>query len=420
MLPRHPLLALRDRLAKSRVFTISLTFHVILIVVFGGKVVIDQIAENDDGMQSYELVDADTAKLPPAPPVADIPVPKPQDFSPVAEEKPIAVPIIQTPGFDGWVPPPITPQIVKQESIAPATQQSLSPVVMATGLDSSEKQQIAESLRIWNPEGQASSRSLKDRKFAITAFVGRYQAGNWDSTVRVREGRITGGSLPNLLYAMDKWSKGKIDTNERNVRAIALDSEDLINIRPPFIFLTGTKDFKLTNSEIENLRHYIKVGGAVWGDSSVPGRRSAFDNAFRREMQIVLGGDAAKFEPLPKNHSIYTAGYYPKVRQQPAGINNYTESVEVMRWKGEIAILHTRNDYGDMWQIGLDAKGQIDLSRNERGEYIAMDPVLWAHRGVYVRNIEQPAVEEAYRFGINVVIHLVTRWESKVSSAPTL
>lgn len=92
----------------------------------------------------------------------------------------------------------------------------------------------------------------------------------------------------------------------------------------------------------------------------------------------------------------------------------------MLRWGGEIAVIHTINDYGDMWQIGLDKDGRIDLSRNTAGEYVAMNPTLWENRGTYVRNIDQPAVEQAYRFGINMVMHLLTRWESRVGGPATL
>ncbi len=412
MLPRHSLLAVRDRLAKSRVFTISLTFHIFLIVVFGGKVVIDQVREPEE--------------IPPAI-IAQEPAPPPRPME--NREKPsMEFPVTLPPTtLEADIRHLVTDVLdLQPQVITPPSQVDLLPVRPSQtrivdpsvgGLTNADLSRI-KVFSDWAVGD--SSKPLAQRSFAFTAFIGKTSQGNWNSTIRQRNNKITGGSLPNLLYAMDKWSKGKIDTNERNVQAIGLDSDELLTLRPPFIFLTGTQDFKLTEKEVENLRTYIRCGGAVWGDSSVPGQRSAFDHAFRREMKIVLGGDAAKFEALPKNHSIYTAGYFPNIREEPAGLNNYREPLEVLRWNGEIAVLHTRNDYGDMWQVGLDAKGQIDLSRNEQGEYIAMDPALWAHRGVYVRNIEQPAVENAYRFGINVVIHLVTRWESKVSSSPTL
>ncbi|HRJ73296.1 MAG TPA: DUF4159 domain-containing protein, partial [Terrimicrobiaceae bacterium] len=254
--------------------------------------------------------------------------------------------------------------------------------------------------------------------FAFTAYIGRYRGGNWNSTVRVSNDEITGGSLPNLLFAMSKWSKNKIDTNEREVKAIALDSDELLATRPPFIFLTGTRDFVLSDREVDNLRSYIRLGGAVWGDASAPGRKSRFDIAFRREMQRVLGSES-RFEPLPANHPVFASGYYPKASTLPAGVNHYADPVQVLRWGGEIAVILTTNDYGDMWQIGLDQNGQIDTSRNARGEYVAMNPALWSHREIYVRNIDQPAVEQAYKFGINMVVHLLTRWDKvTANSAP--
>jgi hypothetical protein len=66
--------------------------------------------------------------------------------------------------------------------------------------------------------------------------------------------------------------------------------------------------------------------------------------------------------------------------------------------------------------VGLDREGRIDTSRNERGEYVAMNANLWEARGSYVRNLEQPAVEQAYQFGINMVLHLLTRWEDRLAS----
>ena len=35
-----------------------------------------------------------------------------------------------------------------------------------------------------------------------------------------------------------------------------------------------------------------------------------------------------------------------------------------MKIYGEIAILYTANNYGDMWQVGLDQQGRIDLRKS--------------------------------------------------------
>jgi hypothetical protein len=81
---------------------------------------------------------------------------------------------------------------------------------------------------------------------------------------------------------------------------------------------------------------------------------------------------------------------------------------------GEIAVIYTANDYGDMWQFGLDEKGAIDLSRDERKRLIAVNEPMWHRRGLYFRNIEPKSLLDTYKFGTNIVVHLLTRWEDKV------
>lgn len=420
MLPRQFLESVRDRFARSRFFTISLTLHLLLIALFGGAVIVDVRQKETSSITAPQsgLVEPQVATLQPPPtrgpvtPVFDAlkspmesqsPLPEisrqplsPSPFRIVTSNpgpQSVRVPTVQDPATDVMTPAPQThqPRMTREDA-----------------------DRVLDFAK-WRDDKTGG----KDR-FSFVAYIGRYQGGNWNSTVRVVNNQITGGSLPNLLYAISKWSNNKVQTNERAVKAIPLDSDELLSTRPPFIFLTGTRDFILTNEEVENLRLYIRSGGAVWGDSSVPGERSAFDNAFRREMRRVMPDNNQRFEDLPSNHTVFTDGYFPKVKALPAGINHYRQPVSVLRWNGEIAVIQTRNDYGDMWQIGLDKDGKIDLSRNARGEYVAMNPTLWNNRDVYIRNIDQPAVENAYKFGINMVMHLLTRWDKLAQNAPAL
>jgi hypothetical protein len=204
------------------------------------------------------------------------------------------------------------------------------------------------------------------------------------------------------------------------VQAIRLDSDEIFKVKPPFIFMTGTRDFKLTDKEVENLQKYVRMGGCIWGDSSVPGLRSRFDIAFRREMKRVIPDVDKDFEPLPPNHPIFTQGYFAEVKEVPPGLNFYKDPVQALKIYGEIAILYTSNDYGDMWQIGLNEQGQIDTRRNVQGQYVAINDVIFSNRTVYIRNITPEALATTFRFGTNVVIHLLTRWEDKVRTAPSL
>jgi hypothetical protein len=78
-----------------------------------------------------------------------------------------------------------------------------------------------------------------------------------------------------------------------------------------------------------------------------------------------------------------------------------------------------------MWQIGIkDGRIMSDTAndRNDRGSWVAMNPSLWHNRDVYVKNISYPALEQTYQFGTNIVIHLLTRWDtlSKRSAGSSL
>jgi hypothetical protein len=73
-----------------------------------------------------------------------------------------------------------------------------------------------------------------------------------------------------------------------------------------------------------------------------------------------------------------------------------------------------------MWQVGLLPDGNIDTRRNERNQFVALNQVIWDNQFIYVRNINKESLDLTYKFGTNIVLHLLTRWDSKVKSAPSL
>jgi hypothetical protein len=417
MVPPNLFARIRDRLAQSRYLSVSLTLHLILLLALS-TVVISRIAPEPADLTAPGGTFVDTQPAAPPRPVNLMCQLLPQTtLPPVPSPASPLPPILRAEGpaqVRDFVPSPIVPT-------APGTVPSITdrtaitpPPAPGSALTAADAKAIGEFSRDWRVGPSTGSKP----RFAFTAYLGRH-GGNWDANVRVSQGEITGGSLPNLLYVTTRWSDDRIQTNERAVKALPLDSPEIFTSKPPFIYLTGTEDFVLTESERKNLQDYIRLGGAIWGDSAVPGQGTDFEKAFRREMQRVVGGDT-RFETLPDNHPILTRGYIAKLRALPSGINHYRDPVQVLRWGGEISVILTTNDYGDMWNIGLTKDGAIDLSRDRQGRYVAMDETLWNHRGVYVRNIEQPAVEQAYQFGINLIVHLLTRWESKVSNLAPL
>ncbi|MEO6847915.1 MAG: DUF4159 domain-containing protein [Chthoniobacterales bacterium] len=421
-----------ERFSRSRDFTISFILHLLLVIIFGTTVVYKATQEPPDfeGGDSGSFVDQDKSNTPPPP---DQPQETTQEFSvttPVPNNAPpiTAITTTSTTPLDFSMNTSVTPDMPKTppKAVSSAAPTAATTAIGTSGMSVAAASNIKAFTGGWG-KGSGSGQGLKQREFEFTAFLGQYAGGNWNSTVEGTHEPFTKGSLPNLLYYISKWSNGKIKTNERNVKAIKLDSDDLFTIKPPFIFMTGTRDFKLTDKEVENLRKYVQLGGAIWGDSSVPGLRSRFDIAFRREMRRVIPDKDKDFEALPKDHPIYTQNYYPEIRDVPAGMNYYKLPIYVLKIYGQIAIIYTANDYGDMWQFGLaeDPKTKklvIDLRTNALEQHVAVNTYMWhiVCYGDYLHNVNAESLDPTYKFGTNIILHLLTRWEDQVSRAPKL
>ena len=156
-------------------------------------------------------------------------------------------------------------------------------------------------------------------------YLASYADGDWGCNVVLTNGAITAGSLPNLVAKINEWSHKNI---KGSVVPTPLDigSPALLATMPPFVFFTGHKDFKLTEDEVANLRHYLQNGGAIWGDNSLAGFGSRFDVAFRREMKRVIPDKDKKFEELPLTHPIFR-GWFP-MEKVPKGMNFYHEPIQ--------------------------------------------------------------------------------------------
>jgi len=415
-----------DKFSNSRDFTISFVLHVILVTLFGTTVLFQAVQEPPDfkcGPGDRFVTVTATALKPPTqeqqpPDSPDITAPSTSPTSQINTVNAIAPsqPSFQMPQQRIAPISPVAPSDIKIASIKPVSPDRL------TRQDADD---IGTFTKYWNPDGKvpAKGTGIRDREFVFTAYIGQYSGGNWNSTIQVENDKIENGSLPNLLDFMHVCSKNKVKTNYQNVRAIRLDSDQLFvgnketGGPPPFVFMTGTRDFRLSDKEVENLQRYVRLGGAIWGDSSVPGRHSRFDIAFRREMRRVIPDVDKDWEAIPANHPIFAGAYFPEVKDVPTGLNFYKEPVYALKIHGEIAVLYTANDYGDMWQVGLNDKGQVDMRRNEQNAFVALNATVWDNRETYLRNLTPEALAQTYKFGTNLVIHLLTRWENKTASA---
>jgi len=417
-----------ERFSESRFFTISFVLHVLLILIFGGTVLFEAMQEPPDfeGGEGGFLQAGEEVATPPSAQAQ----PKETTFTvttPTVQSTTVAA--ITTTGqnpLNFQMAAIITPSTMAKPT-TPAAAAPTASAAGAAGMTARDAAQISAFTGGWG-KGSGSGTGTRAREFEFTAFIAKYNGGNWDSTVDLKDGKIWRGSLPNLLEFMSKASRDKIKTNYKQVEAIPLDSDKIFAVKPPFIFFTGSRDFVLSDKEVENLRKYIRLGGAIWGDSSVPGRGSRFDLAFRREMRKVISDKDKDFEALSENDPMFRRDpYYPEIKKQPQGINYYEEPVYVMRYFGQIAVIYTPNDYADMWQFGIKQEGsdwRINNDRNEQGVRVALDWPLYMSAGLYIHNANPNtpinALLATYKFGANMVIHLLTRWEDKVRGAPRL
>ena len=244
----------------------------------------------------------------------------------------------------------------------------------------------------------------------FVCYVARYAGGDWDcDLIRAPDGTIAGGSVPNLIAQVVHWSEGRL--RARLVpEPVALDAPELLEQAPPFVYLTGHVDFSWTDGEVANLREYLVRGGCLWADSSLPGRRSRFDMALRREMARTLPD--GRWEPLPADDPLYRSWH--RLDGPPSGMNFYQEPTEVIRIGRQVAVVYTLNDYGDLWETRLTEQGQIDSRRvalwpggplvDQRGPHLSG----WDSR--FYRNVTAASVGDAHRMGMNVIVHLLTRF----------
>ncbi|MCX6992334.1 MAG: DUF4159 domain-containing protein [Kiritimatiellaeota bacterium] len=255
--------------------------------------------------------------------------------------------------------------------------------------------------------GMGGSGNYRGIRAKFTIFQAKYQDGDWNCNP---------AALQNLMLQIRAWSRDRIDA-QLVPEVLDIGTDKLFTLKPPFVYLTGHKDFHFMDNEVKNLRDYLSLGGAIWGDSALAGRRSRFDIAFRREMKRVLPD--REFEIVPENHEMFDT-FFENIGL-PSGMNNYREPVEMINIGGKLAVLYSLNGYGHFWEARLDRDGKIEWNRVNmaaKGEPLDFHWVFGPHlypplseSGLIYRNISDETTRNIYKFGINVVVHLLTRYQ---------
>lgn len=128
---------------------------------------------------------------------------------------------------------------------------------------------------------------------------------------------------------------------------VSLDDPGLARL--PFVYMTGNTGFRFKDAEVANLRAYLAGGGFLWADDSSDFSDEAFDPAFRREIARVLPD--AKIERLsadfPAFHTGYDLTHGYRGYTVPPGDKYRLDYLEGVRVGDRMAVVYTRNDYGD-------------------------------------------------------------------------
>ena len=380
-------------LLGSRFFMLALLAHVLLLLLWGGSVVMTFLPRAETFEPTQELLVL-PPPTPPPPPTKQMEAQTKEVRVTVQPKKQVRRLTVDRPS--DFVKTP-TPRIAQQ------------PRIKDFKVKTDLSRQIADAKRArytavknfqnsWGVKGRG-----RNTKAAFTIFKAKYQDGDWNCTP---------GDVPNLLFQIRQWSRDRLKAKE-HPEILDIGTEKLFEIKPPFVYLTGHKNFTLTETEVTNLREYLMLGGCVWADSALAGRRSRFDVAFRREMKRVLPD--RDFEEVPDDHEMFD-NFFPQVGL-PSGMNSYSEPAELINIGDELAVLYTLNGYGHYWEAKLNDDNRVET------RLVNLGGSNWGHTfgphwsgqytDVVFRNYNHETVLDSYRFGINVVVHLLVRYQDK-------
>jgi hypothetical protein len=402
------------KLARSRYFFGALFLHVIIFFLVATLVIFPAFKPPQEDFNKTYIPSGAPPPPPPPPPDQTVPVP-----TAVAQQSTTITSANTTASFSVIVPD-ITP------SINPTQQEHEQPQKIQPKTNAPDNKRIASIMHTeanWGRDRNNIMESGGDPhnvKATFPVYLASYADGDWNCNVEFynRDGKITGGSLPNLVQKINEWSHGSI-TGSVVPDPLDIGGPELLAKTPPFIFFTGHKDFVLTDQEVQNLRDYLQVGGMIWGDSALAGLGSRFDVAFHREMKRVVPDIDKNFEPVDMNYDIFTKSWYP-MDKLPSGMNNYAEPIQHLDIDGKLAILYTPNDYSDMFQMLIEPGDQAmgPLLTPITPPYLHTNQLFWDNSRIFFRNFTLPSCIACDQLGMNIVAYALVRFDKDLLLAP--
>ena len=401
-----------EKFSRLQYFLVAVLLHVIIFFMVWTLVIFPAFnPPKDEFQKSY---------LPPSTP----PPPPPQQTQAVQVPTHTVAPITPTITSPSATPtftvplPDFTHETTPDNVTEKMTQQVKAP---SKGIPSLRLVKIMETEKMWGRDENNIRESQSDPRNVVAKFpvyMALLQNDDWYCNIHLVDGKIDTGSVPNLVANIVEWSHNNIKA-EVVPEPLVIAGPDLMAKRPPFIFFTGHKDFVLTDQEIANLRDYLQVGGAIWGDSALAGRGSRFDVAFRREMKRVVPDPDKNFEPVGMDDPIFQKSWY-NITAIPPGMNYYAEPMEHLDIDGKLAILYTPDDYSDMMDMRILPGDTTQLL-----PYHGMPPHtlytefdLWYRHNIFYRNFNIEPCLAVQKLAMNIVGYMLVRFDNDLLLTP--
>lgn len=202
-------------------------------------------------------------------------------------------------------------------------------------------QELATDPRlIGQPAGPSQATAVGDTASPWhRTFANLRHSGDWDCDRT---------AMLNLAHQYERRTGSLFPYHSRTVSVAESETSGA-----PFLFMSGHNPFRFAENEATALTEYLKNGGYLWINDSTDIGNDAFDAAVRSQLHRLFPGSSLK--PIPFDHPIFQGPYdlangFGGFRVPP-GDKYRTEYLEGL-WIGDrLAVVYTRNDYGDGLEI---------------------------------------------------------------------
>ena len=184
---------------------------------------------------------------------------------------------------------------------------------------------------------------------------------------------IYGGKQTSVCFSntflTDINNKTTIRINPK-FKDVKLSSSDVFKY--PFAVFSGEDDFRLSETDRENLKKYITLGGFILASPSCS--NADWDKAFRRELEILF--PKIRLERIPMSHPIFSLIYdVPKLHLKK-GSGAYIEGLFI---NNRLCLVYSKDGLNDV----SNAKGCCCCGGNEIKESKMVNVNIFTHALIY-------------------------------------